>query len=246
MLASSDTIAWPAVHVAPGATDAFLRDSAPSHYYLARETAADPVRVGAQVEKFLFYRGVGQFQPAISAMAQEDGGVTLSRSGRMPIGDVVFFENRGGAMTFTAHRLPSTAARLPRPPMTDASGAPLAELRRILVAHGLYEQEARAMVETWKDSWFEEGARLFYFVDSAGVDALLPLTISPKPSVIERVFVGRMELVTPATTRDVRAAIESGDRRRLAKYGRFLQPIAERAGLASRIPAAAVPPETPS
>jgi len=44
------------------------------------------------------------------------------------------------------------------------------------------------------------------------------------------------------TLHDVRAAIESGDRAVLATYGRFLKPIAERAGLGASIgppPAAA-------
>jgi hypothetical protein len=33
-----------------------------------------------------------------------------------------------------------------------------------LVEFGLYRKEAEPMVETWRDSWFEEGIRLFYIV----------------------------------------------------------------------------------
>jgi hypothetical protein len=234
---SNGTISWPMVHVTPGAPADWRREPGASHYYTARETAADPVRVGAQPEKFLFYRGLGQFQPPIAAVAQPDGGVELRNTAGGPIGDAILFENRRGAMTFTAHHLTGSTARLPRPDMDDASAAPLAELARILVAHGLYEAEAQAMVNTWKDSWFEEGARLLYIPPRADVDAILPLTISPTPSAVERVFVGRMELVTPATLRDVRAAIESGDTTVQARYGRFLRPIAERAGLAAALPA---------
>jgi nucleoside-triphosphatase THEP1 len=40
-----------------------------------------------------------------------------------------------------------------------------------------------------------------------------------------RVFVGRMELVTPATERAVERALASKDQVTLAKYGRFLEPI---------------------
>ena len=43
------------------------------------------------------------------------------------------------------------------------------------------------------------------------VDAILPLTMTPEPSAVSRVFVGRMELVTPATIRDVTAALDAGD-----------------------------------
>src|SRR5262249_29452780 len=227
---------WPMVHVTPGATQAWRREPGASHYYTARETGADPVLVGAQPEKFLFYRGLGQFQPPIVAIAQPDAGVEIRNTAGRPLGDVILFENRRGAMAFTAHHLTGSTARLPRPDMDDASAAPLPELARMLVANGLYEAEAQAMVNTWKDSWFEEGARLLYIVPRSDVDATLPLTISPAPSAIERAFVGRMELVTPATIHAVKAAFESGDRRVLDTYGRFLRPIAERAGLGASVP----------
>jgi hypothetical protein len=239
LLNANGAISWPMVRVTPGATQAWRREPGASHYYTARETAADPVLVGAQPEKFLFYRGLGQFQPPISAIAQPDGGVELRNTAGRPLGDVILFENRRGAMAFTAHHLTGSDARLPRPDMDDATAAPLAELARVLVSHGLYEAEAQAMVNTWKDSWFEEGARLLYIVPRADVDAILPLTISPKPSAIARAFVGRIELVTPATLRDVTAAVHSGDRAVLATYGRFLQPIAERAGLGASVAAPA-------
>jgi len=227
-LTSNGTIRWPFVSVTPGASDAWPREHGASHYYAARETGADPVRVGTQAEKFLFYRGVGQFQPPVAAIAQPDGGAAVRSVAGEPLGDVILFENRRGAMTFTAHRLSSAAAQLARPDLEDESGAPLEDLKRILVRHGLFEAEAQAMVNTWKDSWFEEGARLLYIVPPASVDAILPLQISPSPSGVVRVFVGRIELVTPATRRDVNAAIASGDRAVLAKYGRFLEPIAGR------------------
>jgi hypothetical protein len=238
------TITWPRVSVVPDATDAFRRERGASHYYMARETNAAPLRVGAQPEKFLFYRGVGQFQPALRALARDDGSVALAaRHGA--IGDVILFENRRGAMTFSAHHLEAAAARLPRPDLDDASGAPLAELKRMLVANGLYDREAQAMVDTWKDSWFEEGSRLLYIVARAEVDEILPLTIEPTPSNVARVFVGRVELATPATLRDVTAAMTSNDATALAKYGRFLRPFAERAGLVSRL-APVSPPGLPS
>jgi hypothetical protein len=40
-----------------------------------------------------------------------------------------------------------------------------------------------------------------------------------------RVFVGRLELVTPATERAVESAFASNDQLTLAKYNRFLEPI---------------------
>lgn len=59
------------------------------------------------------------------------------------------------------------------------------------------------MVETWRDTWFAPGTRIFYLVPRAMVDGVLPLEIDPQPLDITRVFVGRMELSASAvqTTR---------------------------------------------
>lgn len=83
------------------------------------------------------------------------------------------------------------------------------------------------MVQTWGDSWFEEGSRLIYIVPARFVNTILPLTISPAPAQTVRVFVGRLELVTPATEKAIATAFESRDAVTLRKYGRFLQPMLE-------------------
>ena len=41
------------------------------------------------------------------------------------------------------------------------------------------------MVETWRDSWFEE-ARVFYLAPPASVDGILPLSVSPAPAAVSR------------------------------------------------------------
>ena len=55
-------------------------------------------------------------------------------------------------------------------------------LEGMLISQGLYPQEAHAMLETWKNSWFEEGSRLFYIVPRSFLDSVLPLSISPAPA----------------------------------------------------------------
>jgi hypothetical protein len=81
------------------------------------------------------------------------------------------------------------------------------------------------MFETWKDSWFEEGSRLIYIVPRRFIDSVLPLRVTPAPAATTRVFVGRLELITPATERTVESAFASNDQLTLAKYNRFLEPI---------------------
>jgi len=57
------------------------------------------------------------------------------------------------------------------------------------------------------------------------VNTVLPLTIKPAPIQTARVFVGRLELITPATASAVERAFAEHDRATLAKYARFLEPI---------------------
>jgi len=72
-----------------------------------------------------------------------------------------------------------------------------AALREALVAAGLYDDEALALLNTWKLSYFKSpGLRLFFLVPRAWTDFYLPLEIS-RPADIKRVMVGRIELVTP-------------------------------------------------
>ena len=84
------------------------------------------------------------------------------------------------------------------------------------------------MIETWRDSWFEEGTRLLYIASRKSVDTILPLRITPAPTAVERVFVGRMEIVTPRTLDTVREAILTDDMTTFGRYRRFVDPITRR------------------
>jgi hypothetical protein len=65
-----------------------------------------------------------------------------------------------------------------------------------LTNKGLYEDEAGAMLETWEAAYFKTpGTRLFFIVLRAWVDHYLPLEVSI-PAKIERVMVGRIELLS--------------------------------------------------
>jgi hypothetical protein len=59
-------------------------------------------------------------------------------------------------------------------------------------------------------------------VQSRFIDRLLPLTIDPVPEQIVRVFVGRLEIVTPDTAMAVKTALANIDEARLDKCSRYL------------------------
>ena len=91
------------------------------------------------------------------------------------------------------------------------------------------------MIETWKDSWFEEGLRVFYVLTRKSTDKILPLNVEPQPKEIVRVMVGRTEIITPEMEQDVRKQvgflrsnspkIREQAQANLKKYGRFYEPI---------------------
>lgn len=233
----TNTIQWSNVKIMPGAPEKFPVEDAPSHYYAARETGAAPLLVGKEPEKFLFYRGVASFDPPIAAQATPDGGVTVRNLSSHRIPRVILFENRGGKIGYRMSGNLAGGVTFARPELTATFESLQQDLEVVLRAEGMYPQEARAMVETWKDTWFEQGTRVFYIVPSADVDSILPLEITPKPVSVARAFVGRMEVITPATQEEVKAAISAHDRKAMEPYGRFLEPIVK-GFLSKRIPAA--------
>jgi hypothetical protein len=219
------TLAWTGVRVLPKATEAFPVEPGESHYYAARATDAAPLQVGTQHEKLLFYRGVGMFPPPLNAGIHDDGDVAIQASTGSPVGDVIVFENRGGVVSYQALRVNARNVKLALPASPSSVRTLGAHLVRLLVSNGLFKREAEAMVETWRDSWFEEGTRLLYIVPPASVDEILPLRVTPSPERVARVFVGRLEVFTPATLGEVERAIRATDIKTLIKYGRFVDPI---------------------
>ncbi len=243
-LASVDrqNIDWSGFVVQPGAKENFPVDQSRSHYYPARETDAAPIRLGdgreGQQEKFLFYRGVGFFNPPLSVSLKNDR-VIARNAGYDQIAQVILFENRAGRSGWRIHGALKGEAVIERPVLDQSPDTLYCEIEKALVAEGLYEKEAAAMVKTWRDSWFEEGLRVFYIVPRRATDAILPIKIKPAPTELARVFVGRSEIITPEMERDILDAVKQfnsdSDEARAAavnvvrRYGRFADPVLRQA-----------------
>jgi hypothetical protein len=176
----------------------------PSHYYAARETDSLMVEAGGEHDKMIFYRGVGHFDVALHPR--------VTASGQVQVNDprAIVFENRG---------------------QNDGNAEDVRRrLYAALVDSGLYPKEAHAMIETWRDSWFEEGLRVFYIVPRETVDSLVPITISPVPEKLVRTFVGRIELLAPWMREEINTALQTGDVETLARRGRFLEAFLNQMG----------------
>jgi hypothetical protein len=252
---SPGSISWNSVHVDPHAATDFPCDNSENHYYAARQTSSSPIDIstssGMQREKFLFYRGVSAFLPPLNAIVSSDNTVVIrqgtasdapkaiSESRALapeatftgtqdhpePIPNVILFERRGAQLGYRILGPLRDQAALTLPTLDGSLDSLSSDLEGILISQGLFPDEAHAMLETWKSSWFEEGSRLIYIVPRSFVDSVLPLHINPVPASTVRVFVGRLELITPATQQAVESAFATNDTATLAKYKRFLDPI---------------------
>ena len=225
------SISWNSVSLQPNDSASLPREDSTNHYYAARQTSSTPLRIktqsGEQTEKFLFYRGVASFSVPVSVNLAGDGKVLAENHTSQENPAMLVFERRGDKIGF---RVADTSAASPSidPPELNATMDSLKQtVEDMLIAQGLYQDEAQAMFETWRDSWFEEGSRLLYIVPRQFVDSVLPLSINPAPAQTVRVFVGRLELVTPATQRAVEQAFATHDHATLSRYNRFLIPILE-------------------
>jgi hypothetical protein len=228
-LTADGSITWNHVAVSPNLTGEFPSEVQSNRYFAARETASSPLRVqtsaGEQQEKFLFYRGVSASPLPLSARLTSDGKLVVKSLSGDEIPHAILLERRGERVGYRLTGALTDETTMDPPGLTGSVDSLYGDLEEILVGQGLYRDEAHAMVETWKDSWFEEGSRLIYIVPHRFIDDVLPLTIDPAPAQIVRVFVGRLEIVTPTTARAVKTAIADEDEETLNKYGRFLEPI---------------------
>jgi hypothetical protein len=161
---------------------------------------------GDYFEKFLFYRGLGDFDLPVTLTARDNGTFTLANSGADELRSLYLVTVRGDTLQYRRFVKVAPRSTLELTPAAQPSTVnDLADaVVRSLVAEGLYEKEAQAMVNTWRGSWFgEEGTRLFYIVPQRITNELLPLTITPAPDELIRVLVGRMEIMTPTREKQV-------------------------------------------
>jgi hypothetical protein len=214
------------VKLLPGPDPAYPVSAGASHYFAARKTDATPLRAEAQDEKMIFYRGAGWFKPPVTAMFRDGGQIEVRSEAADPLPFAALFENRDGKVAFRVLSGVSGQTTVAAPETGNVEQLKT-DLAAALAAAGMYPKEAAAMIETWRDSWFEHGSRLFYIVPRSFLTSVLPLNINPKPTSTERAFVGRVELMPDWRLKAVETAAATGDVKTLEQEGRFLKPLLE-------------------
>ncbi len=220
----------------------------------ARQVAANRLRVtgapGAeqgQLEHFLFYRGLGNFQLPVEIQAKGKGKVTLHNTHGEAVPRVFAIQVGAGKGAFTSFGdgiAPGATAQVDVPSLVgakemDAYAEALGEsVTEALDETGLYHDEATAMVNTWKRQWFgTPGTRLLYLIPQSWTEGSIPLHLDPQPEKLVRVMMIRVELITPEIEAiDVQMAGKQGKSGLLPEakdhflsLGRFAEPRFRRA-----------------
>jgi hypothetical protein len=210
---------------------------------------ADGTKAAAplEAERFLFYRGLGRAPLPLRVTAASGGTLALDSSERLDVRHifVVRVEGRRGVYTYLPVLRPGERINGVIPvmdgarPLEEFSQRLGDELATRLVASGLFSKEARAMVNTWRSSYFQtEGIRVLFVLPRESTDALIPMTITPAPSALVRVMVGRLELLTPERERAAEQAVrdltapDEATRGRAYEFlrgqGRYVEPVLRR------------------
>lgn len=211
------------------------------------EVAGVPGATTPQHERFLFYRGLGNFPLPLTLTVGDGPTLTVTNDSALAVGRLFVVHvaaDRGafaewgdgvsGGQSVT-DPAPALASAPPLDLFADALGERVTEA---LDATGLYHDEAAAMVETWKRQWFRTpGLRVLYLVPQSWTDASIPLTIAPPPGSTTRVMMIRAEVLTPEQeAQDVAAASLLSDpndaaagKQHFFDLGRFAEPRLRRA-----------------
>lgn len=179
-----------------------------------------------QVERYLFYRGIADLRAPLRVTREARGEMLCVKANQRDVptrapfryaalwladirgdGKVAFRVVPGFTAKANSDRV---HARIKgRFAAVDYTSVGRRNMRRSMAKAlgeaGLFEAEAKAMLDTWEFSYFKSpGLRLFFVLPREWIDAVLPLRISRRASTA-RVMIGRIELITVEQRAMVRA-----------------------------------------
>lgn len=168
----------------------------------SRMVNANTIAVGKEREKFIFYRGVGDFDAQL-AVTNDGKNLTLKNHAASSISHafLLFFDGNHGAIKSlgTIDTEKTVAISMKNGMLTTDRYIDRAKtlIKNALVKDGLFDDEALALVNTWERSYFKTpGLRVLYIVPREVTDKIIPLTVDKKTKSLVRSLVGRVEIMT--------------------------------------------------
>ncbi len=209
-------IEWKGTILAPGT---LVKNTPPADQQTAtwtapRNTDANEVQAhNGETEKFLFYRGVGNFEIPVEVSFTPQGELVVTNSGadRIPYVFVFNKEQNLSSVWWTGALGAGESRSVERPATAPTAADYFGEFEEALVEAGLYPKEAAAMLNTWRASYFDSyGLRVFWIVPRNFTDRMLPAELTPEPLGFERVMVGRSEVLSPKFEKQLLADFTHG------------------------------------
>jgi len=172
--------------------------------------------INSENERHIFYRGLGRFEQPLSVKSNLTH-LIIQNNGHEPIQSAWILKNIKGELPLLRRltNIPAKASIVQL--LKEINGnsqnsdknlierfqsvenyisAACVNLEIELTKCGLFELEARAMVDTWSSSYFRSyGLRVLYIAPESYPKDLLPWQIFPKPTEEKRVLVGRVEVL---------------------------------------------------
>ena len=173
----------------------------------SRRVPSNYLSVGGENERFIFYRGVGRFTLPVRITSRgADFNISNPSKAALPnVFAITTTADKGSIIELGAleagQSVGVTGAQLSAQLKSheEYSREASQKIKAALVENGLYGDEAQALVDTWKRSYFRTlGTRILYITPRSWIDELLPLEITPTPNELNRSYVGRIEILSSA------------------------------------------------
>jgi len=215
---------------------------------------ANLVRSGMEAEKFVFYRGLGTFQPKLK-ITSAGGGLRVTANPRTnPLGaflvdvdssgstravalkDFLSFERNSlevyqyDISALAIAQLQNHTGKEGTLPSVLTGDASKSALISTLVEAGLSSAEASAMINTWENGYLKTpGLRLLYVLPKHEVEEILPISFEPRPDSLDRVFVGRIEVMLDTKEQEIlQSVLAQRDAFKVESLGRMAEPMIRR------------------
>jgi hypothetical protein len=202
------SIEWNAKVLDPNTTASLTHNGGTREWTTPRETDANLVKnhIG-EVEKFLFYRGLANFELPVDVKFNAGDGnpelsVTNLSSSEIPFIYIYDHTESGHVRIWGIGPLSAGTTKIFSEPTKYYSSweeniDEYSHFADALKNAGLTHREASAMLRTWTSGYFQStGFKVFWIVPREITDAILPIQITPAPDSLERVLVGKSEIMT--------------------------------------------------
>ncbi|HEY6171974.1 MAG TPA: T9SS type A sorting domain-containing protein [Candidatus Kapabacteria bacterium] len=237
------SIDWDVTVLAPDTKETYTENQNINlKWYHPRQTDANLVKNHTgQVEKYLFYRGLANFSLPIEIHWNDKNTLEVKNSSNWDVPFIYIYdytENNQIRIWGTGPMVTGETKTFTKPDTTygyDQGTPAYQKFRQALQDAGLTYKEAESMLQTWTDGYFQtQGFKVFWVVPRALTDMILPINIIPVPDSLERVLVGKSEIMTPALEAELVADYKTENMEKWKNhhyYHAFIQRIGQLAQL---------------